>query len=71
MFKHIVPIKKKIGVYNWIMPVKELWDMKKYSFAMIKSILERGLDNLRDDDHFFEEKKLPKHKNIRGGKYYE
>jgi hypothetical protein len=44
---------------------------EKYSLAMIKSILERGLDNLTDDDAFFEEKKLPKHKNIRGGKYYQ
>jgi hypothetical protein len=44
---------------------------EKYSLAMIKKYPGRGLDNLTDDDAFFEEKKLPKHKNIRGGKYYQ
>ncbi|MEE6130405.1 IS21 family transposase [Chryseobacterium arthrosphaerae] len=67
----ILSLSKKIGNVRLDNACKRALGYEKYSLAMIKSILERGLDNLTDDDAFFEEKKLPKHKNIRGGKYYQ
>ncbi|WP_312297917.1 Mu transposase domain-containing protein [Chryseobacterium sp.] len=67
----ILSLSKKIGSIRLDNACKRALGYEKYSLAMIKSILERGLDNLTDDDAFFEEKKLPKHKNIRGGKYYQ
>lgn len=67
----ILSLSKKIGNVRLDNACRRALGYEEYSLAMIKSILERGLDNLTDDDAFFEEKKLPKHKNIGGGKYYQ
>lgn len=67
----ILSLSKKIGSLRLDNACKRALGYERYSLAMIKSILERGLDNLDDEESFFQEQKLPKHKNIRGGKYYE
>jgi len=64
-------LSKKVGGHRLESACKRALGYEKYNLAIIKSILERGLDHLTDEDDFFEEKKLPRHKNIRGGKYYE
>lgn len=67
----ILSLSKRVDQSRLDNACKRALGYERYNLAIIKSILERGLDNLTDDETFFEEKKLPKHKNIRGGKYYE
>lgn len=64
----ILTLSKKTGNHRLDNACKRAMDYERYNLAIIKSILERGLDNLSNDDEFFQEKKLPKHKNIRGAK---
>ncbi len=67
----VLSLSKKIGNQRLDNACKRALSYERYNIQMIKDILARGLDNLDDDDSFFELQKLPKHKNIRGGKYYE
>jgi transposase len=67
----ILSLSKRVDHSRLDNACKRALGYERYNLAIIKSILERGLDNLTDDETFFEEKKLPKHRNIRGGKYYE
>lgn len=67
----ILGLAKKVGNVRLENACKRASGYERYGFKAIKDILDKGLDNLIDDDDFFQEKKLPKHRNIRGGKYYE
>ena len=67
----ILHLAKKVGHQRLDNACKRALGYERYGLMPIKSILDKGLDNLQDDEHFFEELKLPKHKNIRGGKYYQ
>ncbi|MDV3567981.1 transposase [Elizabethkingia anophelis] len=66
----VLSLSKKIGNQRLDNACKRALSYERYNMQMIKDILARGLDTL-DDDSFFEVPELPKHKNIRGGKYYE
>lgn len=67
----ILGLAKKVGNLRLENACKRALGYERYGFQAIKDILDRGLDNLFDDEDFFQEKKLPKHRNIRGGKYYQ
>lgn len=67
----ILHLAKKVGHQRLDNACKRALGYERYGLMPIKSILDKGLDNIQDDEHFFEELKLPKHKNIRGGKYYQ
>lgn len=67
----ILGFAKKVGNPRLENACRRALGYERYGFRAIESILNKGLDNLFDDEDFFEEKKIPKHRNIRGGKYYE
>lgn len=66
----ILNLAKKVGHQRLENACRRALGYERYGLMPIKSILDKGLDTLQDE-LFFEEVKLPKHKNIRGGKYYE
>nr|WP_282630993.1 hypothetical protein [Empedobacter sedimenti] len=66
----ILSLAKKIGEIRLENACKRASDYGRYNYKTIKDILDKGLDQFYEGD-FVQEKKLPKHRNIRGGKYYE
>ncbi len=67
----VLSLSKKIGNQRLDNACKRALSYERYNMQVIKDILDRGLDALEEEDSSFETGKLPKHKNIRGGKYYE
>ncbi|WP_286407095.1 hypothetical protein [Myroides odoratimimus] len=45
-------------------------EYERYSYKMIKSILEKGLDAI-EEQPLNKERKVPTHQNIRGSAYYQ
>ena len=66
----ILGLSKKIGNARLENACKRALEYERYSFHMIKSILDKGLD-IFEEDLFPESAEIPEHKNIRGGKYYQ
>lgn len=66
----ILSLAKKIGNIRLENACKRALEYERYSFQMIKGILDKGLD-IFEEDLFAEAPEIPKHKNIRGGKYYQ
>lgn len=63
-------LAKKVGEIRLENACKRAADYGKYNYKSILDILNKGLDQFHEEG-FYQEKKLPKHRNIRGGKYYE
>ncbi|WP_260264058.1 Mu transposase domain-containing protein [Elizabethkingia ursingii] len=66
----ILSLAKKVGNIRLDNACKRALSYEHYTFKAIKSILENGWDTFNDDEDFNEGENLPKHRNIRGGKYY-
>ena len=63
----ILSLHKKVGSERLIGACSRALDYELYGYNPIKSILEKGLDRIHDQD---EQNKLPSHDNIRGKDYY-
>ena len=66
----ILSLAKKVGEIRLENACKRAADYGKYNYKSILDIINKGLDQFHEED-FYQENKLPKHRNIRGGKYYE
>ena len=66
----ILSLAKKVGEMRLENACKRASDYGRYNYKSILDILDKGLDQFHEED-FYQDKKLPKHRNIRGGKYYE
>ncbi|MBB1151483.1 IS21 family transposase, partial [Myroides sp. NP-2] len=66
----ILSLAKKVGEIRLENACKRASDYGRYNYKSILDILDKGLDQFHDEE-LYQEKKLPKHRNIRGGKYYE
>jgi len=65
----ILSFTKKVGKERLNNACKRGLEYEQFSYRLIQNILEKGLDRL--DEELEEERKVPLHKNIRGGNYYQ
>jgi len=66
----ILHLTKKVSAERLNKACKLGLSFEKYNYDTIKSILEKGLDQIEPEEDT-EESELPKHQNIRGKEYYQ
>ncbi len=66
----VLHLAKKVGNERLNNACKRALDYQAYNYKMIESILEKGWDNIQDEDQDQNITHIPPHKNIRGRNYY-
>ncbi len=66
----VLSFAKKVGNQRLINACKRALEYGVYNYKIIQNILEKGLDNLKDESLDEDQLKLPGHDNIRGDQYY-
>ena len=64
----ILALAKKVGNQRLNNACKRALDYERINYQSVKSILEKGLDQIQDDTQ--QQSNIPKHHNIRGKEYY-
>lgn len=64
----VLSLEKKVGKDRLVKACKRALEHKIYNYRIVKSILEKGLDQM--DDQKLASDQLPEHNNIRGNQYY-
>ena len=66
----VLSLEKKVGTERLVNACKRALDFGIYNYKIVQNILERGLDVYTEYNNNEDKRMLPKHKNIRGNKYY-